>query len=161
MNVTIREISIDDAAAAAGLCAQLGYPATPAEMADRVRGIASQPDHAVYVACESTGAVIGWIDVSLVRHLQVETYAEIGGLIVSSAHRSAGAGRALVAAAEQWAAQKGLRRIVVRSNISRDRAHAFYLREGYQRVKTSASFAKIIADASTPAVSGFRASPAG
>jgi hypothetical protein len=39
----------------------------------------------------------------------------------------------------------GLRRALVRSQVSREPAHRFYLRAGYARVKTSAVFEKTLA----------------
>ena len=42
--------------------------------------------------------------------------------------------------------QHGLRRALVRSQVSREPAHRFYLREGYARVKTSAVFEKVLAN---------------
>jgi len=38
--------------------------------------------------------------------------------------------------------EHGLRRALVRSQIAREAAHRFYLREGYARIKTSAVFEK-------------------
>ena len=61
---------------------------------------------------------------------------------MSSKLRSRGIGRVLVARAEQWALERGLKSVVVRSQIAREAAHNFYLREGYARTKTSAVFTK-------------------
>ena len=137
----IREITPVDAGAATNLSAELGYPVHPDDMRQRIQSFLKMPDHAVYVACVS-GSVVGWIDAGIVHHLQAESRAEIGGLVVSSAARSQGIGRLLVERVEQWARQNGLGSIVVRSQIIRDDAHRFYLREGYQRTKTSAVFTK-------------------
>jgi GNAT superfamily N-acetyltransferase len=97
-------------------------------------------DHAVFVA--EGDKVIGWIDVGLVFHLQSGTRAEIGGLVVSSESRSQGVGRLLLQRAEQWAREKGMTRLLLRSNVKRNDAHRFYLREQYTQVKTSAVFEK-------------------
>ena len=97
--------------------------------------------HKVFVACEGD-VVVGWIDVGVVTHLQSGSYAEIGGLVVTDGHRGRGVGGALVAYAEAWASRQGLSKILVRSQIAREAAHRFYLREGYQRTKTSAVFTK-------------------
>ena len=64
--------------------------------------------------------------------------------MVSSESRSFGVGRQLLARAEHWASEHGVQRVLVRSQIARERAHQFYLREGYQRTKTSAVFSKEI-----------------
>src|SRR5262249_26784737 len=134
---------VTDAEAVAGLAGQLGYPASTDAMEDRIRSITGRDDRAIYVACQKW-VVVGWIDVSIVNHLQVEPYAEIGGLVVSDQCRSSGIGKRLVEEAEQWARARGLRLMVVRSRIQREAAHRFYLREGYERTKTSAVFSKLI-----------------
>jgi GNAT superfamily N-acetyltransferase len=99
------------------------------------------------VACRDS-IVIGWIDVGIVHHLQVEPSGEIGGLVVSHACRSLGIGAKLVWRAEEWVRERGVTRVVVRSNVTREAAHRFYLREGYERTKTSAVFSKTLAAAS-------------
>ncbi len=137
----IREITGADAAAAALLSGELGYPVSVEEMARRIESLTGRADHAVYVACLGP-KLVGWIDVGATQHLQSEPRAEIGGLVVSSEARSGGIGRRLVARAEEWAVKRGLESMVVRSQVAREGAHRFYLREGYERMKTSAVFAK-------------------
>ncbi len=136
-----REITAGDAAAAARLSGELGYPVSSEEMKRRLESLARMPNHAVYVACIA-GEVVGWIHVRVSHHLQAEPRAEIGGLVVASEARSRGIGRRLVAVAEEWALQQGLKSIVVRSRATREAAHRFYLREGYSITKTSAVFTK-------------------
>lgn len=140
-DLVTREITAMDSAAAARLSGELGYPVSAAVMERRIESLTGSADRAVYIACLS-GKVVGWIDVGETRHLQSETSAEIGGLVVSSEARGGGVGRSLVACAEQWALQRGLKSMVVRSQIAREAAHRFYLREGYARTKTSAVFTK-------------------
>lgn len=137
----IREIALTDAETAAQLCAELGYPVEADSMRERIRELSATKDRVVYVACVSN-AVVGWIEVSIVRHLSSGASGEIGGLVVSSEYRGGGIGRQLIAQAEQWAAAKALTRMVVRSRITREAAHRFYLREGYSIMKTSAVFSK-------------------
>jgi len=137
----LRAITVDDADAAARLSGELGYPVDAAVMRQRIDDVAASSDREVFVACRND-RVLGWIDVSIVRHLQSDVRAEIGGLVVTAAARSGGIGAKLVARAEQWARDRGLAAIVVRSQIAREAAHRFYLREGYERTKTSAVFSK-------------------
>lgn len=115
-------------------------------MEERIRNYTRLTDRVVFVAYHD-GAVIGWIDVGIVHHLQVEPNGEIGGLVVSNTCRSAGIGAKLVARAEQWVKERGLTRMIVRSQIAREAAHRFYLREGYERTKTSAVFSKTLSAA--------------
>lgn len=139
--LVIREIALADASAAAALTGELGYSVSADIMRRRIEVLIGLPDRAIYVACLN-GEVVGWVDVSETLHLAVERRAEIGGLVVSSQVRSHGIGRGLVARAEDWARHRGLTSVLVRSRDSRERAHRFYLREGYERTKTSAVFTK-------------------
>lgn len=113
----------------------------------RIEYLMCQPDHVIFVACSPEG-VVGWIDIAIAQVLAAEPRAEIAGLVVSSSIRSRGVGRMLVARAEQWAVSRGLKEMLVRSRVSREDAHRFYLREGYGRTKTSAVFSKHLAPAS-------------
>lgn len=138
----VREIHPDDAEDAASLCGELGYPVSAEEMAERIRTQTALADYVIFVAGLPDRGVVGWIDVHITHHLQAGPRAEIGGLVVGDGARSQGIGRRLLAHAEAWAAARGMTHMLVRSQISRERAHQFYLREGYQRTKTSAVFAK-------------------
>ena len=142
-NFCIRPIEARDAAAATGLCAELGYPVEESAVLARVGQITGDPNRAVLVACMDD-AVVGWVDLSVEYHLQSEPAALIGGLVVSEAARGQGIGQQLCEAAETWARGRGIVRMRVRSNAIRERAHTFYLRDGYRRVKTSAVFEKTL-----------------
>ena len=139
----IRLIREEDAGAAADLCSQLGYPTDASAVLARMQRIAADPNRSVLVACLG-GAIVGWIDLSIEYHLQSEPVALIGGLVIAETARGKGIGRQLCQAAEEWAHGCGITRIRVRSNVIRERAHAFYLRDGYRRVKTSAVFEKTL-----------------
>jgi GNAT superfamily N-acetyltransferase len=142
--ITIREITPADSDAAAELSGELGYPVSSETMKGRIEACLAISDHIVLVACTpDPERTVGWIDVSVVHHLQNEAYGEIGGLVVASDFRSAGIGQKLLRRAEDWIRnEKKVRRVVVRSQISREAAHRFYLREGFSRWKTSAVFSK-------------------
>jgi len=131
----------EDVEAAARLSTELGYPATAEELAGRLADLSWREDHAVLVA-ELDGAVIGWIHVQESRLVVEPPRADITGLVVSRGVRRAGVGRALVEAAERWAAERGAERIRVRSNVVRDDAHAFYPALGFAVAKTSTVFEK-------------------
>lgn len=130
-----------DAPEAALLSGELGYPVALDSMRRRIEYLMTQADHAIFVASYREG-VAGWISVAISHHLCVESRAEITALVVSSGMRSRGIGRLLVERAEQWAGSRGLDEMLVRSRVSREDAHRFYLREGYERTKTSAVFTK-------------------
>ena len=125
----------------AELSGELGYPATAEEMKERFAQIKPAARHAVFVA-ELEKKVIGWIHVSVTPLLEVACRAEVNGLIVADGHRSSGAGAKLLDAAEKWAHGKKCKCMSVRSNVIRDRAHAFYERQGYLHIKTQKAFRK-------------------
>ena len=140
--IKIRRAKSSDAAQIAELCDQLGYPAKPAEIAQRLRKIKPPSQHAVLVAEWPEQKVIGWLHVSVSPLVEVELRAEVNGLVVDNHERSSGTGALLLRAAEQWARSRGCKNMSVRSNVIRERAHQFYLRHGYEHYKTQKAFRK-------------------
>ena len=138
----IRLAKMGDAARLAELAGQLGYPATPAEIRKRMRGIRSAAQHAVLVTETKDAGVIGWIHVSKQPLLEGEIVGQINGLVVAEQHRSLGVGAQLLAAAEDWARKHGCKGMAFRSNVIRDRAHRFYERNGFEHYKTQKTFRK-------------------
>jgi len=138
----IRRAKSADAAQIAVLTGQLGYPATTAQIRERLREIQPASLHAVFVADSATDGVIGWVHVSKQPLLEVEIRAEVNGLVVAEGQRNLGAGAQLLAAAEDWARKHGCKGMSVRSNVIRKRAHKFYERNGYEHYKTQKSFRK-------------------
>jgi GNAT superfamily N-acetyltransferase len=94
------------------------------------------------VAESPGGDVIGWIHAEERQILESPVWCEIMGLVVDAGHRERGAGRALVEAVEAWARERGLRTVKVRSNVTREESHPFYLRLGYARSKTQHVYLK-------------------
>jgi GNAT superfamily N-acetyltransferase len=128
----------------AELAGQLGYTSASQEIARRLGGMENSPDHAVFVAETAEGAVAGWVGVFLYRCVEADARAEISGLVVDETARSLGIGRRLLGRAEEWAREKGCAAASVRSNVIRERAHAFYQRNGYKQIKTQKSFRKVL-----------------
>ena len=142
-DLKIRRARPGDVARLAELSGELGYPTTTAEMKTRIRRVKPAANNAIFVA-DDGGVVIGWIHVSVSYLLEVPLRAEINGLVVGEATRSRGTGARLLEAAEVWARTKKCEAMSVRSNVIRDRAHAFYERNGYEHYKTQKSFRKAL-----------------
>ncbi|MGD0403609.1 MAG: GNAT family N-acetyltransferase [Candidatus Acidiferrales bacterium] len=138
----VREVRPQDYARIAELAGQLSYPSTPDEIAKRLDGMRHSTEHAVFVAQLAGGEIAGWLAVFVYRVVEADARAEISGFVVDERYRSQRIGMHLLARAERWAREKGCRAIGLRSNVIRDRAHAFYERHGYQHVKTQKSFRK-------------------
>ena len=143
--IRVRKARRGDAERIAQLTGELGYPSTPAQIAERLRQLKPVSKHAVFVAeslDDDRSGVLGWLHVSVSHVLESDIRAEVNGLIVAEGQRSAGAGAKLLEAAERWAAAHGGRAMNVRSNVIRQRAHKFYERNGYEHYKTQKAFRK-------------------
>jgi GNAT superfamily N-acetyltransferase len=139
----IRPMAASDADRVAHLMSQLGYPSTSQQIAQRFERIDGQSNQALFVA-DDDGQVVASVHVAANPYLENDASAEILGLVVADEYRSQGIGKALVSAAEAWAARLGCGVLRVRSNTIRTRAHAFYDRAGFHRVKTQLCFEKEI-----------------
>ncbi len=136
----IRPAKPADAATLAVLAGELGYAVTFGQMQARLAETSDASRYGVYVA--ERDSVVGWIQVSVVVSLESGETAEIRGLVVDEAHRSEGIGGALVAAAEQWARERGLSRIRVRTNVTRERTQQFYRKLSFRSAKKQEVFDK-------------------
>ncbi|HEX6127847.1 MAG TPA: GNAT family N-acetyltransferase [Candidatus Limnocylindria bacterium] len=138
----IRPATADDADRLSELATQLGYPTTPSELAMRVRALAALPDAAILVATDADDRPIGWIHVGLKPSLLAPLSAQVMGLVVDEARRGVGIGAQLLNRAEAWATDRGCGELLVATRVTRERAHRFYRRHGYELLKTSHIFHK-------------------
>jgi GNAT superfamily N-acetyltransferase len=139
---TIRAAVHADAEELAGLSGQLGYPADATTILRRLDEVADHDAGVVLVAVDPHDGLAGFAHVEPRRLLIAEPFAELAALVVSETVRGQRVGSALLAAAEAWARDQGFASMRVRSNILRERAHRFYLREGYIEKKRQAVFLK-------------------
>jgi GNAT superfamily N-acetyltransferase len=143
-SVTVRLIAPEDAMAVAELSGQLGYEASVETISERIARLSSCADRQVaFVACVR-GEVVGWIEAAITHHLQSAPYSLISGLVVREGMRSLGVGKKLCAEVEVWSRKQDIATLRVTSRTSREDAHRFYLREGFQRIKTWAVFEKML-----------------
>lgn len=138
----IRNATAGDAEALAALVAALGYAADGAAITARLADIAAGNAGVVLVAEAADGQVNGCACVVSRDLLILPRFAELAALVVAAGARGGGVGAALMAAAEDWARGRGLGELRVRSNITRERAHRFYLRAGCREQKRQVVFVK-------------------
>ena len=139
--MSIRRLAVDDAEAAAELSSQLGYPCSARDLRERIEEMLRAADRVAFAAV-ADGQMVGWIDAAMERHLQAPASVVIGGLVVREDMRGLGVGKLLCVEVEEWARSKSVPLVRVRSQIKREDAHRFYLRDGYSKVKTSFVFEK-------------------
>lgn len=141
MRYWITNATLEHAPSIAELTAELGYPANITDTQHWLEALLDSPDHSVLLAASDT-QLYGWLVVEKRLTLEAGYKAEITGLVVSAKCRRMGVGQALVSAAEGWAAEQGLNRLVVRSNIARAESHDFYQSIGFVRKKTAHVYEK-------------------
>ena len=135
MPAAVRPARPSDAAAIAGLFAQLGYPRTAAEVAAGI-----DDDDQWCLVAEDDGHVVGVAVVVVRRQLhQGALVGSLDSLVVDETCRGGGVGRRLVDAAIALVAELGARRLEVHSNFRRPDAHRFYFQPGSPRRASSSS----------------------
>ncbi len=138
---TVRQATIEDAADIARLSLQLDPSLEPSIIAQRFSRLLTKPTHAFFVLVgtddtDSSKAIVGFVAAEHRSLLQFGERVELIALVVDHEHRRRGAGLALISAAEAWSARRGVAEVVVRSSLSRDASHPFYLHIGYVHHKT-------------------------
>lgn len=133
--MTLRPAVAGDAGEMARLSGLLGYPATAAQIADRLEILSARAGACILVAARGD-ALLGWIAGEARLSLVAGEQFEITGLVVDPGTRRSGTGRSLVNALEARAAAMGIGSIVVRSNVKRSVSHPFYAALGYRRSKS-------------------------
>lgn len=140
----IRRARQSDAERIAVLSGQLGYPATAAQIAWRMKRLKPRTEHALFVADLPGTGIVGWLHVGVVHLIDSDTRGEVHGLIVADGQRGLGAGALLLDTGEKWARKRGCVTMSVRSNVIRERAHKFYERQGFEHYKTQKAFRKAL-----------------
>ena len=143
--IVVRRAASADVARLAELSEILGYRVASSSLAPRLERLLARVEDAVLVA-EAESGVVGWVHGAEQELLESGRRCEILGLVVDPAYRSHGVGRRLVTAVEQWAANRGLEQMAVRSNVTRAESHPFYQRLGYTRAKTQHAYRKALSD---------------
>lgn len=138
----------------AALLAELGRPevlGTEEESASRTafERYLDQVDTRCFVAEDDDGTVVGFVDMEIRARLNFsQPEAWVPDLIVTETARSRGAGAALLRRCEEVAREAECFSIRLESATWRERAHAFYEREGWARA--AHSFTKALSDVPWP-----------
>jgi ribosomal protein S18 acetylase RimI-like enzyme len=92
---------------------------------------AARQDGTVLIAVDKTN-IVGVITINEQRHFTGETDGYIGELAVASHAVRRGIGRTLIAAAETWARDRGLRHLTLHTGMANIPARDFYAALGFQ-----------------------------
>lgn len=118
---------------------QLGYPTRSDFISNRLTAILSKPDHIVFVA-KIENHVVGWIHAFVAYRVESDDFVEIGGLVVDESKQNKGIGSALVDQVHHWSKELNVMRVRVRCNVIREKAHAFYIKNGFSLNKKQMIF---------------------
>ena len=130
--VQIRQATIADAGAVAGLLGQLGYPTEIAEVPQRIERMMGNHRAAVLLA-QRGDTVVGLATVHVLSVLnRPRDVAWLTALVVDESVRGSGVGRRLVEAVEEFARQSGCERLSVTTQEHRADARRFYARMGWE-----------------------------
>jgi GNAT superfamily N-acetyltransferase len=139
--IKVRRARPDDAEPIAALMAQLGYDVPAPAVTARLERLEER--RAVFVATDGE-RVVGWAAL-LIDEAFVDGFgAFLEGFVVDEAVRSRGIGVALLESVEARARERGCAEIRVQSNVLRERAHSFYERNGYTKVKAQYQLRKAL-----------------
>ncbi len=142
MNIAVRRAAGTDAAAIAELSTQLGYSSAEPQTAARLAALKDHPDIRAYVA-EQGGRVVGFVGLMVFPAFHRDgLHGYITALVVDEKVRGSGAGAALLAEAEAWFAERGVKRVNLTTALHREAAHGFYEKRGY--TFTGKRFTKIL-----------------
>ena len=151
--VEVREARASDWPEVSALLAELGRPdVRGADDEDFHQSCyeryLARPDAVALVAVEA-GGVVGFIDLEFRQRLNFRAQeAWVPDLVVAEKSRSRGAGKALLDEALRRARARGCFALELESAVWRERAHAFYLREGMKQ--GGHSFTKLLIDIDWP-----------
>lgn len=129
----IRPAEVRDAIALCHLLNQLGYSLEPTAIKALLSDNHAEPLSAVHVY-EREKEAVGFI--SIVRLFYFPTMQKITrvtALCVDEQHRGLGIGEELLGFAEKLAASYGETTVEVTCSFRRERAHKFYLKQGYSK----------------------------
>jgi ribosomal protein S18 acetylase RimI-like enzyme len=107
----------------AWLAAVRGWIASAAESA-------GAPDNAVFVAVDD-GQIVGVVHAAEQKHFTGQVDAYVGELITAAGQERRGIARALMQAAEEWGAARGLDYLTLETGMLNYSARAFYQAIGY------------------------------
>lgn len=140
--IRVRETTPADSEALSRLSAQLGYPSDAAAIARRLREMQEASVGTAFIAETDEGDVVAAICMIVEYSMVGDRRANVAELIVEERFRGRGIGATLLRTAETWAREMGFDGVRVNSNVVRERAHRFYLREGYAEKKRQSVFVK-------------------
>lgn len=138
MKSKIRPMTHQDIEVVQKLAVELGYPDSLEVVQKRFQELVVLPFHRLLVLDDR--GIKGWIHLERTFSMIAPVRVQIKALVVSEMERGKGFGKALLNEATAWGKDSGVGTIYLSANIIRDKSHAFYLKNGFSKKKTSHFF---------------------
>jgi GNAT superfamily N-acetyltransferase len=130
----IRRAQVSDWKQIRLLLDQLEYPGTEHFLEARIGRLVNDPDEALLVYEDQTGGrILAFMSLHFIPQIALEgDFARISYFAVTERARGGGIGLALEEYCTGLARERGCSLIEVHCHTRRERAHAFYFRQGYE-----------------------------
>lgn len=139
----IRTLEPKDSAEIKKLIKTLGYSISENYTAARIQRLKTQKHNFARVITLN-GTIAGFVHAATQDFFHDVETVEIIELVTDEAVHGLGFGSDLLDAVEKWAKSKGVKKIILRSNVMRTDAHTFYLGRHYKILKTAFIFGKTV-----------------
>ena len=144
MSFRIRTLKDTDALAVCELSRQLGYPLDSGQFLGRLLMLRENPNHSLWVMEAAEKGVCAFAHFERVVGMVHVPRLDVNALIIDERFRRKGLAKRFMLYAESYARTEDLTQVYLTCNIARTETHDFYDAMGYQKVKTSFSFLKIL-----------------
>jgi ribosomal protein S18 acetylase RimI-like enzyme len=112
------------------------------DIARSIEIMKEKSENQTFLAVNEEGKAVGYILTGIDYYVGTKPFAEIIQLLVDKNYRSLGIGASLIDHVEKYYKVSGIEEIHLHSRVERERAHTFYLKNGFIEYKQSKFFLK-------------------
>jgi GNAT superfamily N-acetyltransferase len=128
----IRELKNGDYESLVSLLKQLGYGNNDAESLSERYKVFKDHEGVVFVVENAAKKVVGFAAITIMPLIHFDGFlARIAGICIDEKARSGGIGAELIKYIENYSVEKGCVLLEVTTNLVREKAHQFYLNNGF------------------------------
>lgn len=120
----------------------LGYDYDLEKQKNKLKLILEDSTQVVFVA-EKDNKIVGYVHLANYNIIYMDSFINCLALAVDNDYKRNGIGSALIKQAEIWAKENGAVGIRLCSSIEREKAHEFYLSQGFFVSKLQKNFKKV------------------
>ncbi|HEY2595573.1 MAG TPA: GNAT family N-acetyltransferase [Chloroflexota bacterium] len=141
----IRPLQPDDRHEHVRMRVALWPDADPADLAQEFDALLDDPDQAIFVAERDSGGLCGMVEAGIrpfANPVDEQPCAFVEGWWVDADVRREGVGRALIAAVEDWARERGFHELGSDALLENEVSHAAHLALGFEERERTVAYRK-------------------